>query len=206
MYKRQDIFPRILVNQSAGTRFDGTSEVILAEGRLDIEHFSIGFVVVQPTYPFTIAEGTAGTVGAKSSLIQAEIEAHAMAVSMAGKKWFCPSLESAQQIGATIECRFASKEDLTSVAPEVEGFQIYGVESKSKIKNVKIDGKVVLLELSSPEVKASHVSYAWGMKASGADHKFANFGTLCDDWVEPSLLLPGETLRRYALSGRVAVT
>lgn len=201
---RQAAPPRLIVNQSFGTRTDGRSEVILAEGRLDWDFFSIGFIVPTPRYPFDLVEGTPATLTHESLLMVREIEALAVGAVERGKEWFCPSLEEARLAGTTIRARFATMSPLVLRDPGNHGFTLAG-KGAPAIVGVTASGSYVAIELAGQPKGPLSLSYAFGQTGDRADGRPANRGSLTDDWSQASVHVPGRTLHRHARSGRVEV-
>jgi len=196
----QAALPLLVVSQGAGTRTDGTSEVILAEGRLHWNHFALGIVVATPTYPYPLMRGTPGTLSAHSALIVSELESRAIEARQNGEDWYCPSLEEARCTGHQIKLRFATMSDLV-LGEGPHGFAV----SAGEIASVQVEGTYVIIELTAPPAEEITLSYAWGQTTERDGPYVANHGALRDSWEATSLLSPGETLHRYALSGRVTV-
>jgi hypothetical protein len=190
--------PMIVVSQGAGTRDDGRSEVILAEGRLHWNHFSLGFVVATPKYPFKLMQGTVGTLDPSSALLVSELEARAIDARQHGKDWHCPSLEEARISGKEIKVRFATMSDLV-LEDGPHGFAV----SDGEIAKVWVEGEYVYLKLAHTPKSDITLTYAWGATEERGGLFVANHGALRDSWSEPSRLVKGATLHRYALSGRV---
>ncbi|MEM6371390.1 MAG: hypothetical protein AAF727_01230 [Pseudomonadota bacterium] len=201
----QASFPLIVVSQSAGTRTDGTSEVILAEGQLDIAHPALGVIVATPTYPFTLMDGMPATLCATSNALVDELESLAIATVQDGVRWYCPSMRSATGAGRTITVDFASLSPLV-LDEGPHGFALLG-EGAPAITSVTVSGTeaVITLDTDLPDGPLS-LSYAWGATAPHAANRTANTGALRDSWSRPSVMAPGTALYRHALSGRVAVT
>ena len=198
--------PLLIVNQGFGVREDGTSEVILAEGRLDWAHFSIGFVVPTPLYPFPLVVGTLATLTPDALLMVREIEALAVAEIGAGREWFCPSLEEATLDTSTITARFATLTDLVLHDPVEHGFTITGEATTAvAITNVSVSGSFVTLTLDGVPDGAPVLNYAFGQTGDPGDGYAANRGSLTDSWTAQSLAVSTETLYRYARSGRVTI-
>ncbi|MFL4472307.1 hypothetical protein ACERZ8_21375 [Tateyamaria armeniaca] len=108
----QASFPHVVTSQSAGTTTDGTSEVILAEGQLDIEHPTLGIIVATPTYPYPLMDDMPATLDPAANMLVDEIEALAVATVQEGERWFCPSMQEATGTGRTIRIRFSTLSDL----------------------------------------------------------------------------------------------
>ncbi|MDB6455035.1 hypothetical protein [Falsirhodobacter sp. 20TX0035] len=197
--------PAVVVSQSAGTRSNGASEVILAEGRLHIRHFSLGFLVTTPRYPFALQAGTAGTLTADAALRLAEIEAHALEAVQAGGEWYPPSLETATRAGAVITARFYTLSSLVLDDPTKHGFAVDGVTNGATITSVTVNGDLATITMSAVPTGTLTLRYAFGETADRGDGFPANRGSLRDSWSAPSANFPNETLYRRALSGRVAV-
>lgn len=190
--------PKIVVSQSAGTHERGDFELILAEGRLHWNHFSIGFVVATPRYPFRLMKGTVATLHPADALLMSELESRAIEAVMDGKDWFCPSLEEATVDGATIRARFASMSDLV-LDESAHGFRVDGCT----VTGITVNANYVQITLDKEPASDAMLSYAWGAKKPGVPGFHANTGGLRDSWSDQSRLQPGRTLYRYALAGRV---
>lgn len=201
----QAMLPKLLVNQSIGTRTDGTSPVILAESRLDWNHFSIGFVVVTPLYPFPLVDGTLATLTRDAALMVSEMEALAMAELADAREWYCPSIEEATLSGSTITVRFATLSGLVLHDQANHGFTLSGVTNGATITGVSVSGSYATITLSAAPTGNLTLSYAFGQTGDRGGGYAANHGTLTDSWSAESRAVPGSTLRRYARSGRVTV-
>ena len=201
----QAMLPALLVSQSIGTRTDGTSPVILAEGRLDWNHFALGFVVVTPLYPFPLVDGTLATLTRDAALMVSEIEALAMFEITAGREWYCPSIEEAILSGSTITVRFATMSELVLRDPAKHGFTLSGVTNGATISGVSVAGNYATITLSAAPAGTLTLNYAFGQTGDAGDGYAANRGSLTDSWSAESRAVPGSTLHRYARSGRVTV-
>jgi hypothetical protein len=200
----QSSFPHIIVSQSAGTAKDGTSEVILAEGQLDTAHPALGILVATPTYPYARMQDMPATLEPAAQMRVDELEALAVAARQENQPWFCPSLRQAYGRETLVLVEFAALSPLV-LETGFHGIDIVGASNSPQITNVAITGTTVRLTLDKvPEGRDVFITYAWGAQRDAAtDGKHANQGALRDSWSHPSLLQPGETLHRYALSGRV---
>lgn len=198
--------PLVVVSQSAGLLADGTSEVILAEGRLDWAHWGLGFVVATPRYPFAHDPDMPGTMTPQSALAVSELESVAVAERLAGRDWFCPSLERAVLDGATIRARFATMTPLRLRDAENHGFAVDGIQNGAAITGVSVQGDMALIALDRPPRGVLALRYAWGETGDRGDGLPANRGSLTDGWEQDSRLQPGLRLMRHARSGRVPVT
>ncbi|NSX55704.1 hypothetical protein [Parasulfitobacter algicola] len=202
----QKSFPLIVVSQSAGTQTDGTSQVILAEGRLDIDHPTIGIVVATPKYPFAMMPDTPATLTSEDQLLVDEIEAHALAEVHAGRPWYCPSLQIASLAKRTITAEFSTLSDLQFVSDTDHGFALMGCDNNAKITSVKASGKTVSIVCNKePKGENLVLTYAWGATSTKMDGKPANTGGLRDNWCAESQLSNGRSLYRFALSGRTRI-
>lgn len=202
----QASFPHIVVSQSAGTATDGRSDVILAEGMLDRLHPTLGFVVATPKYPFALQPDMPATHAAAAQLMIDELEVLAVAALQDNKRWYCPALRQAYGRDERLVVEFAALEDLV-LEDGFHGFALEGADNAPQITDVTVRGKTVHLTLDqAPKGADVHVTYAWGAQRSDAgDGRAANQGALRDRWSLPSVLQPGQTLHRHALSGRVRV-
>ncbi len=200
----QTNFPLIVVSQSAGQQQNGASNVALAEGRLDIEHPTLGFVIATPKYPFAMMPEMPGTHTAKASALIDELECLAVASVQSGNCWHCPSMELAALSKRKLYVKFSTITDLI-LDEGPHGFSIDGCENGAKITNVKAEGEMVILTLNKEPKGDLHVVYAWGAKSDESNGMPANHGALRDSWSAQSVAFPDVTLFRYALSGRVKV-
>ena len=200
----QTSFPLVVVSQSAGMQVNGTSEVILAEGRLDIEHPTLGFIVATPKYPFPMMPDMPGTHTPKAAALIDEMECIAIASVQSGQPWHCPSMELAALNKRKLYVRFSTLSDLVLDAGP-HGFSVEGCSNGAKITSVKTAGNMVILTFNKAPAGDLHVVYAWGEKSKKPDGMAANKGALRDSWNAGSLGFPGTSLLRYALSGRVKV-
>ncbi|WCR17505.1 hypothetical protein [Paracoccus alcaliphilus] len=200
----QGAAPLLLVNQSIGTRADGTSEVILAEGRLDWDFYSVGFVVPTPLYPYPLEPGTLATPTRDARLLIREIETLALAELGQGREWFCPSLEEATIDGSTITARCATMSPLVIRDPANHGFS-FAEAGAPAISGVSVSGSYATITLASAPTGPLTLQYAFGQTGDPGDGFAANRGSLTDEWEHVSLHVPGNILHRYARSGRVNV-
>lgn len=203
----QASFPAIVVSQGAGSRSDGRSEVILAEGQLDIAHPASGIIVATPKYPFALMPQMPATHDPAALLLIDELETLAVAEVMAGRRWHCPALIEAWVEGRTILARFSAMGDLV-LDPGVHGFAIRGGSNTPTVSGVEVKGRTVRITLdAAPEGAEPFLTYAWGAVAEGAaDDMPANRGALREAWARPSRAIPGRQLYRHALSGWVRLT
>jgi hypothetical protein len=202
----QTSFPLFVVTQSAGSRQDGRSEVILAEGRLEAENPTTGFVVATPSYPFQLLDGMAETILPEDQLLIDELSARAVAEVQRGHRWFCPMLRYARLNDRTITAEFAAMGDLELAPDHPHGFRLEGCETGAQIASVSAQGPKVELVCDIPPAGADlRLTYAWGMTSDDPDDRPANRGGLREVWRAPSVLVPGRTLHRRALSARVKV-
>lgn len=201
----QNSLPHVVVSQGAGTQSDGSSEVILAEGRLDVDFPNLGFVVATPKYPYPLQpEAPAAHTSQALSIIDA-LEVCAVAQVHRGQRWYCPLMHEAQVQDTQITARFFALSDLVLDAGET-WFDLAGCTNDAMITSVCVAGKEVILTLDkTPEGAALELRYAWGRTTPGSAGQAANRGALRDSWKGDSAHVPGVTLRRYALSARVPV-
>ncbi|TRD22428.1 hypothetical protein [Palleronia caenipelagi] len=200
----QTSYPRIIVSQSAGSATDGRSEVILAEGQLDVAQPALDIIVATPRYPFRLMEGMPATHDPTEQMLIDEIEALAAAERAENRRWYCPSMRQAWAYGRTeIAVDFAALGDLT-LEDGPHGFALEGCENDVGISDVHVSGHTAFLRLTQPpKGDAIYVTYAWGARRDTSDGQSANRGSLREIWSRPSLMVPGRVLRRYALSGRI---
>lgn len=196
--------PHIVVSQSAGTATDGTSEVILAEGQLDIAHPALGIIVATPTYPFALMEDMPATLDPQAAMLVDELEALAIAALQDNTPWYCPSLRTAHVNGRTITATFSTLSDLM-LDDGPHGFALLCESAAPSITNVSVQGHDVILKLDGDLPADARLSYAWGATQKQNTGRFANAGSLRDQWSRPSVMAPDQTLHRYALAGCVAV-
>jgi len=200
----QTSLPLVVVSQSAGLQRDGTSEVILAEGRLDIEHPTLGFIVATPKYPFPMIPEMPGTHTPEASALIDELECIAINSVQSGQPWHCPSMELAALSKRKLYIKFSTLSDLV-LGDGPHGFSVEGCDNGATITNVKTDGDKVVLTFNKAPTGDLHILYAWGSKSDKANGMAANQGALRDSWSTGSLVYPETQLFRYALSGRVKV-
>lgn len=194
----------VVVSQSIGTRTDGRSTVALAEAKLDYLHPTIQFVVATPRHPFALEPGTAATLTRSAAAVVSEIEARAVAERAAGRQWYCPRLQSASRSGTTITAQFVAMSDL--VLGATHGFSFDGDTAGAAITNVTVSGQTATITVDKAPSAEAQLCLAWGRVGDPGDGKAANRTTIRDQWSEPSLMVPGQTLYRHALSMRVAIT
>ena len=197
--------PHIVVSQSAGTATDGTSEVILAEGQLDIIHPALSIIVATPTYPFALMDDMPATLNPQAAMLVDELEALAIAAVQDNNRWYCPSLRTAQSDGRTIKATFSALSNL-ELGDGPHGFAIACTGTAPAITGVSLQDQDVTLQLDGDVPAEAQLTYAWGATAKTNAGRFANAGNLRDQWSRPSVMAPGQTLHRYALAGRVAIT
>lgn len=194
----------VVVSQSIGTRTDGRSTVALAEAKLDYLHPTMQFVVATPRHPFALEPGTAATLTRSAAAVVSEIEARAVAERAAGRQWYCPRLQSASRSGTTITAQFVAMSDL--VLGTQHGFSFDGDTAGAAITNVTVSGQTATITVDKAPSAEAQLCLAWGRTGDPGDGKAANRTTIRDQWSEPSLLVPGQTLYRHALSMRVSIT
>ena len=201
----QASFPPLIVAQSAGSRKDGRAGVILAEGRLSVDHPRLGFIVATPKYPFAMSPDLPASHTPEALLAIDELCHLALAEIRAGRRWQCPLMRFAGLSARTVTAEFSALGDLV-LGDGPHGFAIEGAVNDPRITAVHAEGRKVRLVLNkTPEGDALHLAYAFGMQADGSAHHSANQGALRDDWERASLEQPGLTLRRHALSARVKI-
>jgi hypothetical protein len=178
--------------------------VILAEGRLDIEHPTLGFVIATPKYPFPMMQDMPSTHTPKAAALIDELECIAIASVQSGQPWHCPSMEMAALHKRELYVKFSTLSDLV-LDNGTHGFSVEGCSNGAKITSAKTDGDMVVLTFNKAPAGELHVTYAWGAKSKKTDGMAANKGALRDSWSADSLVYPETTLFRYALSGCVKV-
>ena len=202
----QSVAPACVITQSAGLRYDGRSEVILAEGMIEAERPTSRVVVAGPAYPYPLMDGMPATPTEQSRLLMDEIEANAINALNTGERWYCPSLRLATWSGNKITAAFTSLSPLV-LEDGPHGFRIEGAPDDLTITSVEItNGNRVLITCSrEPSEAGLSLAYAWGWTKGPNQTHPANHGALRDSWKMPSVAIPGEALFRYALSGRAAL-
>ncbi len=201
----QASFPHMIVNQSAGTRTDGTSEVILAEGRLERDMPSTDFIVPTPLYPYALMPKTASTLTPEDQLYVDELAVLALTTVQRGKPWTCPYMRFASCKDAKITVDFTSYTRL-HLDDGPHGFSLSGCENDAQITSVTCHGKQVILQCDKPPIGSSlMLNYAWGKTSDGHKDHTANRGSLREIWHKKSVMSPGKMLHRYALAGRVKI-
>jgi len=211
----QDSLPIAVISQKPGGRWDGRSEVILAEGRLDIHEPALGLRVATPTYMLRFMPETAATLAPQDRFWVDEMEALAVDAALNGQAWFCPSLRQVFMQGSELVAEFATMGPLefdSSMPAGRHGFTLHGCENAVQITGLRLDvprpgsQRVILTLDGLPEGGAPTLSYAWGATRRNAqDEAPANHGALRERWHRDSLLQPGRSLHRYALSGRLPI-
>ncbi|MFG6083843.1 hypothetical protein ACEUZ9_000075 [Paracoccus litorisediminis] len=192
----------VIVSQSFGTRSDGQSTVALAEGKLDYLHPAQGFIVATPRHPFPLEPATAATPTANGAAMIQELCALAAAERDAGRDWFCPRVQSAVRSGSTVTVTFVAMTDL--VLGTAHGFTLRNAGPVT-ITGVTMSGKVATVTLSGTPPAGAELCLAWGRIGDPGDGYAANRSTIRDQWSANSLMVPGQTLYRYALSGRFVI-
>lgn len=201
----QGSFPMIVLSQGAGSQVDGRSEVILAEGRLDLDNPTMKFVVASPSYPFAFMDEMPASHSADAQMLIDELEALAVSERQRGRPWHCPSLRFASLDGNEITAEFTTLSPLIFEG-DPGGFSLEGCENDAQIEAVDAEGHCVQVQCNTPpKGRALRLCYAWGASADGKTACAANRGSLRDSWSRASLTSPGKTLFRYALSGRVNI-
>ncbi|WP_371170585.1 hypothetical protein [Aliiroseovarius sp. 2305UL8-7] len=201
----QSTTPAVVVVQSAGSQTDGASEVMLAEGRFDIENPALPAVVATPTYPWRLMPGTPMTLSAGASLTVDELCAVALQEKQQGRSWYCPSLQMAVVKGTVIHAEFSSLAGLV-LEDGPHGFRIDQQGEAPTILSAKVvSDRGIEIECDrAPAHDGSFLCYAWGHKAPESSKDCtANHGALRDKWQQNSIISEGRVLRRYALAGRV---
>lgn len=202
----QGDFPILVVRPSAGTRTDGMSEVALAEGRLHLTHFSLGFLVATPMYPFPLQGGMPGTHTPEALALADEITAVAINEVHAGRQWYLPTLEEATFTSArVIRARFNAMSDLVIRDPAEHGFSISGATNGATITGVSVSGLYATITLSATPTGTISLMQAWGRTGDRGDGRTANRSSLTDGYSYASRLVEGHTHHRYAAPGRVTV-
>lgn len=198
--------PVLVVSQSAGTRTSGTSPVILAEGNLDWAHWSLGFIVATPKYPFPLQAGSPAALTPAGAMQVSELEALAVTERLAARDWYGPTIGAqATRSGAVITVPFTAMSDLMLRNPAQHGFAVDGVTNGATISSVAVSGRNVLITMSAAPAGTLSVRYAFGETGDRGDGYSANRGSLTDSWSQPSRMVSGATLYRYARSGRANV-
>lgn len=199
--------PWVVINQSAGTRSDGTSPVILAEDTIYRSYYSI-LIVGTPKYPFPMADGMAGTHTPEAYSQISQIEDEAIAVVQAGGEWHPPSLNEITATGSTVKAQFWTISPLVLRDPDNHGFDVLVDGALAEIASVTVAGSEATITLTSamPAGAAVEGRYSWGRTGDQGDGYAANRGSLTDSWSTPWRLDPSVTLYRYALSGRAFTT
>ena len=197
--------PIVVVIPQAGTRNDGTSEVSLAEARLDLDKDSLTTVVPTPAYPWPLMEGTPATASPEAALVMDELSALAVRERQNGRPWHCPALQIAKVEDRTVLAQFSSMNGL-ALEDGPHGFHLIGSTEPPAITRVEVvsEGEIRLELDTEVNAEGLQLAYAWGHQSSalGADRS-ANHGSLRDKWQHRSWAAPGQTLRRFALPGRV---
>ncbi|MDN5785618.1 hypothetical protein [Pseudorhodobacter sp.] len=203
---KQNSLPTMVVSQSCGGRTDGRSNLMLAEGRLDVMNAGLGLVLATPTYPFRLMPDTVATLLPQDRLLVDELEALAVAEVQQGRPWYCPTLRQVFQSGDNLIADFATLTAL-ELAEGPHGFGLEGCTNDARIVSVTASGERVVLQLDRvPEGRGMMLAYAWGHRRDTAtDDRPANHGALREVWQGQSLIAPDRPLRRYALAARLPV-
>jgi hypothetical protein len=195
--------PLFVVIQSAGTRTSGLGEVIIAEGRFDIDNPLLNGLVPTPAYPWPLMSGTPSTHSPQAALLMDEISMIAVSERQQGRPWHCPSLQFATTSGLVVTAQFSSMAGL-KLEDGPHGFHFLGATDTPNITRVEVisDAEVQLhldAEISGADI---FLAYAWGHEVNHQDtDRSANHGALRDNWEHPSVAVPDQMLRRFALSG-----
>jgi len=201
----QDTPPVVVVMQSAGSRLSGQSEVILAEGRVDLDNPSLPVVVASPAYPWGVMDNTPATPSTAAAMIMDELSVHAVMAHQSGQRWFCPMMQSATVDGRKITVEFATMAGLV-LEDGPHGFHILGNAEAPTITQVTVAGENRLTLLVDGDILEDNLSlaYAWGhIGQDGAAEGYANHGSLRDKWQAGSQSIQGLCLHRFALAGCV---
>ena len=198
--------PVVVVSQSAGTRTDGTSAVILAEGNLDWAHWSLGLIVATPKYPFPLQAGSPAALTPEAAMQVSELEALAVTERLAARDWYGPTIGAQASLsGAVITVPFTAMSALVIRDPANHGFAVDGVANGATIASVAVSGTNARITMSAVPTGTLTVRYAFGRIGDQGDGYPANRGSLTDSWSQPSRMVSGATLYRYARSGRAPV-
>ena len=202
----QSAAPLIVVTQGGGFRDNGRVEAVLAEGRFDLDNPGVRAIVATPSYPWPLMPDTPATPSPISALIMDELCDLAVHAVQSGNRWFCPSLQAAYLDGQQILAEFSSLDGL-ELAEGRHGFRLDGGDQElPEITGAEvISERFIRLHLAEvPEATNLHLSYAWGHDEAEHQGEYtANHGAVRDRWQADSRAVPGQTLYRYALSGRV---
>jgi hypothetical protein len=194
--------PIFVVTPSAGTRTSGTSQVGLAEARLERNHFDLGFLVAGPMYPYALEAGTAAALDPAQARLLDELRVIAYRERLAGRPWQCPLMLDARITGDTITVRWEALSDLVG---GTVGYRLEGV-SGATISSVTNSGTDSIITLSGvPTLSSPFVSYAHGFTGDQGNGLPSNRGNLRDSYGRVSDIDGSHTHRRSALPGRVAI-
>lgn len=200
----QASLPHIVVAQSAGSRSNGRSGVILAEARLDLDHPTLKFIVATPKYPYPFLPGMPATHDGESAALIDELKALAVDQVQQGNPWRCPSLSLVRREGDELRAHFVTQTDLALDRDRPHGFALHGCDNGATVTGVRIIRGQPIVRIfcdKPPTGDRLALTYAWGAMSEGREDRAANHGNLRDTWGAESLAVPGRILRRYALSG-----
>lgn len=196
------IEPIFSVIQQSGTADSGLSNWILAETTLDVAHPTFRITIATPTYPYPIIPHSARRLTERSASIVAELSALAISELRQGREWFCPSPVLAMLKGKELTVRFRAMNDL--VLDGNHGFDVVSDTGNIVVKNIQVRGKYAVLQLDKQPQSPVLLRYAFG-KSQSREGFHANFGGIRDSFGQASILAPGHTLRRWALSREIPV-
>ncbi|MTI02785.1 hypothetical protein [Roseibium sp. RKSG952] len=202
----QSAEPVIVVTQGGGFKDTGRVEALLSEGRFDLDNPGVKSVVATPSYPWPLMPGTLATPSSVSALMMDELCDLAVQAVQMGKQWFCPSLQIAHLEGREILAEFSSMDGLV-LENDAHGFRLDGIaQNLPAIIGAEVisDRHIRLVLEEEPDESELSLAYAWGHVGSeDRENRTANHGALRDRWQADSRAVSGQTLHRYALSGRV---
>lgn len=205
----QGVPPLLVIVQGAGFVDNGALPALLAEARFEEDNADLRAVVATPSYPFALLPDTTSTPHPNAAAMMDELCSLAAMERHENRPWVCPNLQFAQLVTEhEIVAEFSSLDGLV-LGDGFHGFRLDSATPVPQIQSVSVlsDRKVQLV-LDGPIESRDpvHLTYAWG---TSPDPKrplhVANRGALRDRWSRASDAVPGQTLYRYALSGRVPV-
>ena len=198
----------LLATQFSGDRSKGDYSGTLALAKvLDLDPY-LPIYPLTPLYPFPLRDlSSAPTDEAISDI--AALAAFAIEELEAGREWYGPRIVAAVRTGTQVVVNFESignlAQDNYGASVENLGFALRGATNGVTITTATISGKDVTLTLSGVPTGTLHLDYAYGATGDRGDGYVANRGAIRDSYGRAHPTNPEKTLRRWAVSSRLAL-